>query len=374
MCLPARSLALVAFGIRIAPAGGRSTPPAGPSPGHRGRPGAAPDRASRAPGRSPSLPELVIEGRPDGCQGAEPLRGHVGQRPARVGGAARVVGRRGAVAGQVEVEQHRVAVGGEQDVRRLDVAVGDLAAEGVVEGLGQPGDDPGDRPVVGQPREDLAGRPPIVRARILRRRDAVEVRQQVAAGGRRVGPLPRRTSRTAARVAPPKNGMQINWNAPSSTRLCRTISTMWACRARASSHGSRVTRVETLTTTRRFSRSACSARKTRAKPPRPSSRRRRYGPIESPACGRSASADVGREPSAQQRRRARAVHVQQPLQGLAMLREAGEIRRRVRGPAVRPRPGRIPGRSARRPPRNRPGPGGAGSPRPTGARRAPRPR
>ena len=84
--------------------------------------------------------------------------------------------------------------------------------------------------------------------------------------------------------------MQMSCNAPPSASPCQSTSTMCGWLARASSAGSGVTRVETFTTTSRSSRSACSARKTRAKAPRPSSRIRRYGPISLPTSGKGAAA------------------------------------------------------------------------------------
>ena len=178
------------------------------------------------------------------------------------------------VAGQVEVEEQRVAVGRQQDVGRLDVSVGHVAAKRVVECLGQPGADPRDRLAVGEARQHFTSRPRRVNGRKLGGGDGIKVREQVDPRSRASCRLAARAASTAARVAPPQNGMQINWNASSSTVACDTISTMWACRTRARSHGSRVILVDTLSTTRRFSRLVCSARNTRAKPPRPSSRRK----------------------------------------------------------------------------------------------------
>ena len=63
-------------------------------------------------------------------------------------GAGRRVGR------EVEVEEHRVAVAGDQDVRRLEVAVEQASRVGVIEPLGEPGDDPDRRPGCCLPRRN----------------------------------------------------------------------------------------------------------------------------------------------------------------------------------------------------------------------------
>ena len=90
-------------------------------------------------------------------------------------------------------------------------------AEGVIERLGQPGDDPGHRLGVGQPRQGLASRP-----HRGRRQDTRAPRRgrgpPAGRARRRPASAPRRSARTAESVAPPRNGMEISWNAPSPIR------------------------------------------------------------------------------------------------------------------------------------------------------------
>ena len=182
---------------------------------------------------------------------------------------------------------------------------------------------------------------------ILGGRDPVEVGQQVAPRPGRPARARRRASRTAARVAPPRNGMQTRCKAPSSAAAWRRTSTMWGCRARARSLGSAVGRVETLSTTRRWSRSACSARKTRANAPRPSSRTRRYGPISSPAEGRSGR--LGPVAGASRPAGRRGARRAGPAARRGRGSGGGTRPGRGRGPT--PRPGNTRGRSARPSPR-----------------------
>ena len=88
---------------------------------------------------------------------------HVGERAAEQGplgtpltGIAIPLGLR--LGGEVEVEEHGGAVGGDQDVGRLQIPVEQSPRVGMVEPLGQPGDDP-DRGLdpVG-PAEELTSR------------------------------------------------------------------------------------------------------------------------------------------------------------------------------------------------------------------------
>ena len=73
-----------------------------------------------------------------------------------------------------------MAVGGQQDVRRLQVTVGHPPPLGVIERLGEPGDDPGDGPGIGESSDDLAGRADDVGPGILRGGDLVEDGEQAA--------------------------------------------------------------------------------------------------------------------------------------------------------------------------------------------------
>ena len=139
--------------------------------------------------------------------GLKTLGSHVGERAARV--FQRVARVRELPADrEVEVEQHGDAGGRQQNVRRLDVAMSDAAAEGVVERLAQPGDDPGRRAGVGQAGQQVAGGPGRVPCAVFRGGDVVENGQQV---GPDFSGAPRRwrSARTAASVAPPRNGMAI---------------------------------------------------------------------------------------------------------------------------------------------------------------------
>ena len=94
-------------------------------------------------------------------------------------------------------------------------------------------------------------------------------------------------------------------------------------------------RVVTFTTTRRSSRSVCLARKTRAKPPCPSSRTSRYGPSSSPGRkgtgGPSSAADAALKEVVGIAR----AEVEEPGQPLAVLGEAAEVLGRVGAPAGR---------------------------------------
>ena len=184
---------------------------------------------STAPGRpAPSRPG----DRP------EPLGRHVGEGPAAVGaGVARASSSRSTA--RLKSKSIGVPSAVKQDVGRLQVAVGDPPAVGVVERLGEPGDDPGQGPGMGEAAEDLAGRPRQPGGRDIRG----PTRGRGRPGGRgptgpvgRASAAPRGPSRQASR--PPRNGMQIRWRASSSVAAWRRTSTMWACRARARSRGS----------------------------------------------------------------------------------------------------------------------------------------
>jgi hypothetical protein len=90
---------------------------------------------------------------------------------------------------QVEVQQHRPPVGRDQDVRRLDVAVQHAVLVRVLQGLGQPRADPGDRVAVRQGRQRRLGpRRGLARlgrlARLERRQDL----QDLGPGHRRAHP------------------------------------------------------------------------------------------------------------------------------------------------------------------------------------------
>ena len=75
----------------------------------------------------------------------------------------------------------------------------DAPAVGMVERLGEPGEDPGDRLRVGEPSEDLSGRPGHVGRGILGGRDPVEPREEV--GPRPRPPAGRRRDRAEGRPA-----------------------------------------------------------------------------------------------------------------------------------------------------------------------------
>ena len=147
--------------------------------------------------------------------GPQAFGGHVRQGPPRSGWSLI----EGAVLGQVEVEEHRGAVG----VRRM------------FDGFTSPWATP--RPKAWSSAS--ASRAMIqatARASVSRRQELARRVARLAAGysGRRprrgprgdrrpsrgAGRLRRRSARTAASVAPPRNGMQISWNAPSSTMAC----------------------------------------------------------------------------------------------------------------------------------------------------------
>ena len=129
------------------------------------------------------------------------LGGHVVDRPAQGGrgGGGAVLEHR--LARQVEVQQHGHAVGGHQHVGRLDVAVEHAAVVGVVEGLGQPGAPPGDRPGVGPARQAPPGRPSGPPAGSLGRLEPIERLDQRGAGS---GGLNLGVGQDAASVIRPK--------------------------------------------------------------------------------------------------------------------------------------------------------------------------
>ena len=99
-------------------------------------------------------------------EGVEVFGRHVGEGAAqhRPGDRfivlARAAGRR--VHGEVEVQEHRRPVARDQDVRRLQVAVQQAPGMGVVEPLGQPGDDPRRGAHGVGAAQEAAGREPLV--------------------------------------------------------------------------------------------------------------------------------------------------------------------------------------------------------------------
>ena len=110
---------------------------------------------------------------------------------------------------RLKSSKQRVAVGGKQDVGRLDVAVSHVAAKRVVEGLGQPGTDPRDRLTVGEAREHFAGRSRRLNGRKFGSGHGIKIGEQVEPRDGAFAGFRARAARTAARVAPPQNGMQI---------------------------------------------------------------------------------------------------------------------------------------------------------------------
>ena len=120
--------------------------------------------------------------------------------------------------------------------------------------------------------------------------------------------------------------MQTRCKAPPSASVCRKTSTMLACRARPSNVDSAEGRVDTLTTTRRSPRSPCSARKTRAKAPRPNSRSK---PVRDRSRPRPSGNVPGFDEPVKRGHRQGAVEGEQPAQVAGLIGEAAEIFGRV---------------------------------------------
>ncbi len=171
----------------------RGCRPRGPGgPGEAGRSGL---RGAAGPGR---------RGRPGGGprpstsrRAARPLRRSPGAargpcRPASRRG--RSTSRRGTASCQstarLKSKSLGDALGGQQDVGGLEVAVRHALAVGVVERLGEPGDDPGQGLGIGQPGDDLAGRPGQLGRGVFGSGDPVEVGQEVAPGSGAPAELP----------------------------------------------------------------------------------------------------------------------------------------------------------------------------------------
>ncbi len=109
------------------------------------------------------------------AQSAEAFGGHVSDRAAGLGSLAV----HDPVNSQVEVEQRRMTVRREEDVGRFDVAVRNAASMGMIQGLGEPGADPGRRLRESQGAEQLTRRACQARAGMFRGRAAVQRLEEV---------------------------------------------------------------------------------------------------------------------------------------------------------------------------------------------------